>query len=549
MPNQNLPGLDAAHRPTVLIVDDEPFSCLIVGEILGNDFQLITLNSASEVLARIDALAVDLFLIDIQMPDMDGYKLCRRLKANARTRAVPVIFLTGLSSEAIEEEGFAIGAVDYVTKPPTPSLLRARINTQIQLYRAQEELARHAAEMARRVEEKTHDLHEAHAVELRQARQTVHLMTELESLVQLAPVGIAQLREGRFVRVNSAFKRMLGYNDDELIGQAARSICCNDRQYDQIGREASPFLERGEHIRFETELKTKAGHSLWVLGGFCSANPTDPLSNLLLIIQDISERRQLEAGIANAAERTQALCQANAEFLAILSHALRTPLQDILDTTQRLEAAVDKAGMGHLDQVDTIRQSGEHLLAIISQMLKFTSIDARPPEKSLARVSILILIALQLDRYQARGAQKGLAFQADIDALLQRDVVLDNDSLEALLDILLDNALKFTDAGSIHVKARLEKQDSADTPDSHDHWLVCNIEDTGIGMTPETLDKIFTPFFQGEGAIPRHPAGVGLGLTTACKLVDRLGGTIAVTSQPGQGSTFSFRMPLRYAQD
>lgn len=526
---------DTGLRPVVLVVDDDEVSRLFAHDILAETYRVLVAEDGPQALETVRGHAADLVLLDIHMPGMSGFDVCRRLKADPATKAIPVIFLTAFGSSENEEAGLALGAVDYVNKATPPALLRARVSAHIALYRAQSAIARHARELERQVEEKTQELRLSHEAELGQAQKTVFLMAELEALISLAPVGIARVRQRRFVKVNDAFNRMLGYRGEDLLGQGTRVIYRSDEQYEALGRDAGETMRRRESLHFETELQTSTGGSLWVMAGISSASPLNDESDVLLIIQDISAHRTLEAQLALAAERARALSHAKSEFLSAIGHGLRTPLNGILGMAQLLLAETEDPQRGY---ARSIRESGENLLAILNRIIAFTSLDARPLADALEPANLFMLIALRADSYQGKAQMKGLAFSMAIGEALQVDCRVDARSIDALLAALLDNAVAFTDAGEIALAADLETERDGQAS------LACSIRDTGIGMKAETLDKLFTPFFQEKNPGRSHPGGLGLGLALARKLVDRLGGTLAVSSRPGQGSTVSFRLPV-----
>lgn len=152
---------DRDHKPTVLVVDDQPANLLIAEHVLSECCRLLFASGGGQALGLLESEEVDLVLLDLLMPGLDGYEVCRRIKANERTRGIPVIFLTVAESSGEEEKGLSLGAVDYVTKPVKPSVLRARVHTHVQLYRARQALARHADELELRVLDRTRELRAA----------------------------------------------------------------------------------------------------------------------------------------------------------------------------------------------------------------------------------------------------------------------------------------------------------------------------------------------------------------------------------------------------
>ncbi|WP_394192248.1 two-component system response regulator [Pseudoalteromonas atlantica] len=127
-----------ANRPRVLIVDDEPANLKVMREVLSNQYRLSFAKSGEAALALIDKEPPKLILLDIMMPDMNGFEVCKRLKANPATQHIPIIFVTALADESDEFKGFEIGAVDYITKPISPAIVRSRVKTHLSLVQAEQ---------------------------------------------------------------------------------------------------------------------------------------------------------------------------------------------------------------------------------------------------------------------------------------------------------------------------------------------------------------------------------------------------------------------------
>ncbi len=146
-------------QETILIVDDEPFNINVLMESLKTTYRLVAARNGEQALARVAAAhKPDLILLDVMMPDMDGLEVCRRIKADSATSHIPVIFVTAMGDEQDETRGFEIGAVDYITKPISPPIVRSRVRTQLALARARRELADQNLHLERLVRERTQDL-------------------------------------------------------------------------------------------------------------------------------------------------------------------------------------------------------------------------------------------------------------------------------------------------------------------------------------------------------------------------------------------------------
>lgn len=238
-----------------------------------------------------------------------------------------------------------------------------------------------------------------------------------------------------------------------------------------------------------------------------------------------------------AEERTrqqEAANRAKSAFLACMSHELRTPLNAILGYAQLLKWDSNLSEQQLLG-LNTIEQSGEHLLMLINDLLDLARIESGKLELNRSAIDLPAFLASISDIIRVKATQKALAYSCETSADLPLRVVVDEKRLRQVLLNLLSNAVKFSDHGQVSLRVRTLSSAGGNAR------LAFEVEDTGVGMTPDQLAIIFEPFEQ-VGDVQRRAAGTGLGLAISRQLVQLMGSDIQVRSQPGVGSLFGFEL-------
>jgi diguanylate cyclase (GGDEF)-like protein/PAS domain S-box-containing protein len=271
--------------------------------------------------------------------------------------------------------------------------------------------------------------------------------------------------------------------------------------------------------------------------GYISRDPGGQALRMIGSMLDISEREQNAAALREAKESAEAAARAKSQFLANMSHEIRTPLTAVLGFADLLLDA-KLSDSDRLNYVMTIRRNGEHLLSVLNDILDLSKVEAGKMAVELIKCSPAQVLNDVAALMRVRAVEKGLAFEVTYDGMIPATLRTDPTRLRQIVLNLVSNAIKFTEQGSVVLTARCEALDEGRAE------LTVSVRDTGIGMDEAQRSRLFQPFSQADTSMTRRYGGSGLGLGISAPLAAALGGSIAVESEPGRGSTFTLRVPV-----
>jgi PAS domain S-box-containing protein len=331
---------------------------------------------------------------------------------------------------------------------------------------------------------------------------------------------------GRIVFANEGFARLVGTARDALAGQDYRLKVRNRqflRVYDDGAREIDEAVESAGEVRWiswvETSVATPDGVDVQRVG------------------RDVTDRITSERALQDERARAEAANDAKSRFLATVSHEVRTPLNGIIGMADLL--ADTRLSPEQATYVHALRTSGEALLALIDGILDFSKIEAGKLDLAAAPFRMRALVEAVVELLAPRAQGKGIEIAASMSADVPELVIGDEDRLRQVLMNLAGNAVKFTEEGGVGIRVRR----------AADGRIACSVTDTGPGISEDALALIFREFEQADATASRRHEGTGLGLTISRRIVERMGGSIAVDSEVGRGSTFSFALALPEASD
>jgi PAS domain S-box-containing protein len=355
-----------------------------------------------------------------------------------------------------------------------------------------------------------------------------------EAILQNASIGIAFTRDQLFVQANPAVEDMFGWARGGLLGQHGSVIWPSADDYARIGRELGPRLASGEQVEAERTVRRRDGSTFLCRLLAKAVDPTHPSrGGTIWILEDITERRRVEAALAQAKDEAQAANRAKSAFLANTSHEIRTPLNGLLGLA-RLSQQPDLDEDTRRHYLNQMLDSAESLSGLISDILDLSKIEAGRLTLEHLPFALREMLGTMRMAYLTLAHSRGLEFKIDIDADVSAWVVGDPVRTRQILSNYLTNALKFTAQGSVSVRVRRIE----------DGRLRFEVADTGPGIDAEMRVRLFQPFTQADESTTRRYGGTGLGLSICAELAELMGGTVGADSVAGEGSVFWAELPL-----
>jgi PAS domain S-box-containing protein len=354
----------------------------------------------------------------------------------------------------------------------------------------------------------------------------LHRWELFSSLFDEAPVGMVLVgQDRRILEVNRAFSSLLGYAPDELTGRAFEEIAEPQEPGDDLfgGKTRGATLER--------RLRTKAGAVRWVdltAGVLRDARGNEACG--IAIVVDATSRRKAWEALQRAKGAAEAASRSKSEFLASMSHEVRTPMASILGYADLLLDAAE-LDPEHRSWLEIIRQNGKHLLGLLNEVLDLSKAEAGKLTMQRAPCSPIEIVREVLVLLEARAREKGIELRCEQGIETPGLILSDPMRLRQILINLVGNAIKFTKVGTVRVFAT-----PLDLP-GRKPLAVFEVVDTGVGLTREQLGRLFQEFSQAESTTTHAFGGSGLGLLIARRIANLLGGDIAVQSFPGRGSS------------
>ena len=414
-------------------------------------------------------------------------------------------------------------------------------------------------------EQRTAALQTATSILLRQRRAEQELLNAKKALeerteelagvverfrlvVESAPNAVLMLsQDGRITLVNAQAEHLFGYPREELMGQLVERLVPHKLRAAHSGHRDQFFSDpqaRAMGAGRDLFGLRKDGTEVPIEIGLSPIVTREGKSVLASII-DITERKRVEAELIDAKERAESADRTKSAFLATMSHELRTPLNSIIGFTGiLLQGLAGPVNREQCKQLEMVRGSARHLLALISDVLDISKIEAGQLEIASEPVDLRASITKVIELVRPLATSKGIELRVKLPNPLGR-ARSDERRFEQILLNLLSNATKFTERGFVELTAELIADYRARSAGAGERAVRLSVTDSGMGIEPEQLATLFQPFRQLESGLSRNHEGTGLGLAICRRLSDLMGAEISVMSEWQRGSTFVFTLPLR----
>jgi signal transduction histidine kinase/DNA-binding response OmpR family regulator len=554
----------ADEKVNILVVDDLQEKILAIELILEELCEnIVSVRSGKEALRRLLEQEFAVILLDINMPDMDGFETATLIRKRKRSQHTPIIFITALSDELHAAHGYSLGAVDYILSPFVPEVLRTKVRVFVDLFRMNQRVQRQAEERialareqaARAVAEETTRRSRFLAEASKVLARSLDFDATLRALAEVALPFLGDQSAVSALNDNgSVWKTEWAWTGPEHAQRGGQST--DGPVIDAaVAQAIERALRSGKLERLERRAEGRATHSetppafetaryglvlplqargrtLGTLALARTHTDREYTTAELALVEDLAGRAAIAMDNARLYESIREADQRKNEFLAMLAHELRNPLAPIRNAVELFRLHdLEKPQLQFAREV--VERQVQLLVRLVDDLLDVSRITRGKVTLQKELVSVADVVARAIETSQPLIAARQQQLTVDLpEEPLQ--VEADPARLAQVLANLLNNAAKYTETGG--------RIWLAVAPDEEE--VVFRVRDTGMGISPEMLSRVFDLFTQVDRSLDRSQGGLGIGLTLVRQLVEMHGGTVEAHSDgPNQGSEFVVRLP------
>ncbi len=476
------------HSANILVIDDEPRirdACALVLSEKG--FDVASAPDGEQGLQMIQEKHYDIVLVDLMMPTISGFDVLTEVrKAHPDT---VVIVITGYATLEHSIEAMKKGAFDFIPKPFTPDQLRAVVEKSLKYTTALQDIADSKSRLRVMVNRLTDGV----------------MTTDARKLI---------------VQANPSFLHMIGYHGEEVIGRHASEIIQSQELLDAIDQALTMAPETFSEIT--SELTFENCSEDYIYSSRCAPFRGRTSDNLgtITVLHNITAIKKV--------------AQMKSDFVSMVSHEIRSPMNSLLMQLKIIKDGI--AGEVTDKQKEILERASEKILNLnnlVTELLDLSRIESGLISHEKEQVAMSPLLIEQQKFHSPYGAEKDIDIELNCQENLPY-IFANRQNMDEVLSNLITNGIKYSpNGGRLTITAAVENE-----------YLKIDVSDTGYGMESEDLDKIFTRFYRVKDVKTREIQGTGLGLSLVKSIIESHHGKISVESQPGQGTTFTFLLPI-----
>ncbi|RJR55304.1 MAG: response regulator [Desulfobacteraceae bacterium] len=489
----------------ILIVDDSPETLFAIKEAL-SEYEIVTARSGEEALRLLLHHQVELILLDILLPGLDGIETASLIRKRKRTESIPIIFMSGIEiSDRKVYRGYQAGGIDYILKPLDPYVLKAKISVFAEAFRRTEELRK-----SREV------LLERNAL--------------LESIFSSVHFLLATMdADFNIVRVNRAFAEANGRDPEFFIGKNYFTLYPDEKDealFRKVIESGEPYFTVDKPFRFT--VNENGGDRFWDWSLLPKKLPTANISGLVLSLVDVTERRMARQNLERYAEELERRNRDLQDFAFVASHDLSEPLRKIQVFGELVLSKGKNLDQQAADYLRRMRSAAGRMQSLLDALLSYSRVSTHG--RTFEPVDLNIIVREVVVDLELTIRSAGVVVEVGNLPTVTGDPA----QLRQLFQNLAVNSLKYRSPGSnplVRIWAEL---------DGSLHKIY--VEDNGIGFDEKYVEQIFKPFQRLHGR--NEYEGLGMGLAICRKIIERHKGAITATSAPEKGSTFVITLPV-----